>query len=618
MGLVKRGTQLFERIRTSLAAASERVSTPLSRHAAPVAAALWRAFHQVQRFLSHRTTQRVLHILSILLVLGTFGAYMTAWFEFNLPMLSNPDLQSDDARTSLFPFHRYASDPALQQDPIADEMLALVPVGVRFLYRILVPFTDVFVAPKIVQGLAFAMVLWAGVVLWRARRGGLAAGALLVFFVLHDWFAIERIAGGLPRAFGFPCFALWLAGVLAHKRWARFTAPVLSALTYPSVMLMILAAEGLYSVRDLGRLKITIVWRRLRRYALILATCVLAALPAAMGSDDRGPVHTLEQAQLEPAFGRSGRLWILPFAEPTKVFLEAYIDQLLPHGESPLPGVARAYGNNPEVWATTFFAGLLIVGLLRLSPSPRAAVAFTAGAVILYLLSRVLAFALYSPERFYSYGMRMAAIVLLVAVPARLFPAMRARPRAIVNNLIGAALLMLVWSTTGNGQKHPSGMFLNANNDRALHEFVKTLPKDVRIASHPLDGDGIPYFSARATTGTFETLQPWFVDSWRRQKDRCHDTLRALYATRRQDVLDYAARRGVTHILINQQRYRSNFVAKSASFQPFTSFAKHLLSNKKRQDLVLSKVPSSAVVFDEDKWQLVDVSRLRQAWGATN
>lgn len=615
MGFVKRAVQIIESIRTGLTAASQRVSTPLARYASPAIAVLARIFQHVQRFLCRRTTQRVLHIVSIVLVLSVFGAYLADWLEFNEPMLSNPDLQSDDARTIIFPFHRYDSDPALEQDPIADEMLALVPIGVRLLYRVLVPFTDVFIAPKIVQGLAFALVLFAGAVLWRARRGGLAAGILLVFFVYHDWFAIERISGGLPRAFGFPCFALWLAGVLSHKRWARFLAPVLSALTYPSVMLMILAAEGLYSVRDLGRVRPRVVWRRLRRYMLILGTCVLAVLPAAMGSDDRGPVHTLEQAQLEPAFGRAGRLWILPFAEPTKVFLEAYIDQLLPHGESPLPRVARAYGNNPEVWATTFFAGLLIIGLLRLSPSPQAAVAFTAGAVILYLLSRVLAFALYSPERFYSYGMRMAAIVLLVAVPARLFPALRSRPRAIVNNLIGAALLMLVWSTTGNGQKHPSGMFLNANHDRALHEFVKTLPKDVRIATHPMDGDGIPYFSARATMGTFETLQPWFVDSWHRQKDRCYDTLKALYATRRQAVLDYAARRGVTHILINQHRYRSNFVAKSASFQPFSNFAKHLLSNKRRQDLVLTKVPSSAIVFDQDKWQLVDVARLRKAWG---
>src|SRR5690606_11215733 len=135
------------------------------------------------------------------------------------------------------------------------------------------------------------------------------------------------------------------------------------------------------------------------------------------------------------------------------------------------------------------------------------------------------------------------------------------------NNFIAAGLILLVWFCAGHGQKGPSGMFISAARDRSLHEFVRTLPKDVRIASHPMDGDGIPYFGARATMGTFETLQPWFVDSWRRQKQRTEATLRALYATERKDVLSYAKERNVTHILLNRQRYRSNFVARSASFQ---------------------------------------------------
>ena len=119
-------------------------------------------------------------------------------------------------------------------------------------------------------------------------------------------------------------------------------------------------------------------------------------------------------------------------------------------------------------------------------------------------------------ERYYSFGMRMAAMALLIAVPARLFPALRRRPRAILTNAVATVLLMLVWTSTGHGQKAPSGMFVNANDERPLHDFVRTLPKNARIASHPMDGDGIPYFGARATMGTFETLQPWFVDSWHR------------------------------------------------------------------------------------------------------
>jgi hypothetical protein len=614
MGQGARVTQILGRLKSTILAALLPWISRVGRVLAPVWTPVARLGGRVKALFQLRLTQRILHIVSIVLVLASLGAYGAAWLEFNQPMLTNPDLQSDDARTILIPFHRYDSDPSLADDPISNEMLDLVPLGVRLLYRVLVPFTDVFVAPKIVQALAFLLVLVAGGVLWRSRRAGLGAGVLLVFFVFHDWFAVERISGGLPRAFGFPCFALWLAGVLAHNRSARVSAPVISALSYPTVMLLLLAAEGLYAVRGLGSDSGRVIWRRLRRYVVVCGACLLAALPAAVGSADGGPVHTLEQAELEPAFGKSGRLWILPFAEPSKVFLEAYIDQLLPRGESPVPSIRNAYGSNAEVWATTIVACLILVGLLRLGPSPSVAVAFTAGAVILYLLSRVLAFSLYSPERYYSYGMRMAAMALLIAVPARLFPALRRRPRAILTNVVATLLLILVWTSTGNGQKAPSGMFVNANDERPLHDFVRTLPKNARFASHPMDGDGIPYFGARATMGTFETLQPWFVDSWHRQKERCNATLRAMYATDRSELLAYAKRHGVTHFLVNQQRYRSNFAAKSASFQPFTAYARTLVSGHQRQDFVLANLPKRAIAFETSKWQVVDVGRLAQAW----
>src|SRR5690606_26367411 len=124
--------------------------------------------------------------------------------------------------TVLFPFHAYGSAGTLGDDPIAEEMLSAVPWGVRLLYFVFVPLFDVYVAAKLVQLVAFGILVWAAVVLARARRAGLAAAALLLFFFFHTTFAVDRIAGGLPRAFGFPCFALWLAGVLAQNSRVRF------------------------------------------------------------------------------------------------------------------------------------------------------------------------------------------------------------------------------------------------------------------------------------------------------------------------------------------------------------------------------------------------------------
>src|SRR5690606_30821765 len=158
------------------------------------------------------------------------------------------------------------------------------------------------------------------------------------------------------------------------------------------------------------------------------------------------------------------------------------------------------------------------------------------------------------------------------------------------------------------------GMTIDRKRDRPLYEHIASLPTSVRFATHPLDGDGIPLFSARATMGGFETLQPWFVDAWQRQKQRCEDTLTALYATDRSTVLDYAKKHGVTHFLINTHRYGKGFRKHAGSFEPFTTFARDLLKGVKRNELVFAQLPASAIEFRYQRWRVVSVQALEQAW----
>lgn len=536
--------------------------------------------------------------------------YLIIWVVDNSPLLFDPALQNSDARTSIFPFHRYANPPQLTDDPIADEMLALVPIGVRFLYRITVPFTDVFIAPKIIQGFALAILLWAAWVLARSKRAGIAAAVLVTFLVLHDWFAIYRVAGGLPRAFAFPLFALWLAGALTEKPWTRRIATVLAALTYPSAMNMLLAAEGLYTLRGAGKNAFRVLPRRLLKYGALVGVCVLCALPAVVGGDDRGPIHTLEQAKLEPAFGKSGRLWILPFEKPTDALGDAFIDSMRPRGTAlvaPLQNVAKI---DADIAALAAVALVLSLCLLRVAPAPWIALCVTAGSVILYGLSRAFAFRLYSPERYYSYGMRMAAIALFAVVLSQSFYWLRGSRRATARNLLVLGFVLGVWGVLGSGIVRDNGMTISQRYDAPLYEFIARLPQSIRIASHPMDGDGIPYYSARRTMGAFETLQPWFTKSWAAQKARAEETLTAFYTSEPETLFAYAEKHGVTHLLVNKQRYGKDYVKKSGSFDPFTGYAKKLLAGSDQEDLLLASVPKRAIVFSFRHWQLVDVARL--------
>lgn len=586
-----------------------------SRPLAPPASTARGAFARFSDALGAAQRAEIVTWLSRILLFVLVGSFVASFLEANYGMLTDPDLQNDDARTVLIAFHRYGEAKALAQDPIADEMLSLVPWGARALYLMFVPLVDVYLASKLVQAVAFGILLWAVVVLGRAKRAGLGPALLLLFLMLHTPFAVDRIAGGLPRAFGFPCFALWLSGVLSGRRSPRFAAPIILALTYPSVMNMILAAEGLLAVRGIGRTSAGVLLGRLRRYVFLVAACVVCVLPAAVGGEERGPIHTLEQAEKEPAFSRSGRLWILPFAKPIDAMSEAFMDPVTPRGTPVFPELTLVK-KDPEIVAALLLCLFLCLPLLRLGSAAHVGAAFFVGTTVIYALSRLFAFSLYSPERYYSFGMRMACIGLFVASCAHLWFWITPRYRAALRNVSAAALIGMVWMLTGSGLEKNTGMTVSRSQERPLYDYIRTMPKDVRFATHILDGDGIPFWGARATTGSFETLQPWFTLSWARQKARAEATLRALYATEESQVLAFADEYRVTHFLVNEGRYGNSVKSKSGSFQPFTTYARDLLNGVKARDVVLGKVPKEAVEYASGRFSIVSVKKLRAAWSA--
>jgi hypothetical protein len=550
------------------------------------------------------------HWSAVIVLWGAFLVYFVSWVHGNAGLLFDPLLQNDDARTGVFPFHRWGPEHALVNDPIANDMLAFVPPFVRLLYRVFVPLTNLFVAVKLVQGVAIAILLAAGWVLLRSRRGGLAVALLLVFMVLHSWFPVNRIAGGFPRSFAFPCFALWIAGAIAGSERARAASVILGAATYPSALSLLFAAEGLFIFRDGFR---KVVLGRLKRYVVLLVAAFLVALPA-MPSKSAGHLTNLEQAEKEPAFGRAGRLPQLPFPEPTVELSNYLVEPFRDPGAAQPKTYAARYRSYGYAGPVLLIVGLMLLGFTRLTARPHAALAFFAGTTIIYALASAVAFQLYSPERYSHYGMTATSIALVVSAIGLVAVRVRRPRRAAIRGLAVAAFIPLFCLLAGNGILVKNGMTIDGRQHADLFAFVRTLPVDVRIASHPYDGDDVPLWTGRAMMGGYETLQPWLYEPWQREKARAEDTLRAMYATDRETLLSYCAKNGVTHLLVRRDRYGTDFVRRASVFEPIGSFVEKLLAKVPREKLLLADPPADAVVWSGGGFQVIEVKRLQAAW----
>jgi len=535
------------------------------------------------------------HRLSVLLLWFFFLAYLGYWARMHWGWLFDTLLQNDDARIWLYPFHRYTLGSPLAADPVALEKLALVPSGLRLLYRCLVPWTGVFAAAKIIQGLCLGIIGYAGWALGRSRRGGLAAGILFVFLMLNTTFIVNRMAGGLARGFAFPLLALWVAGAFSRRERLRWVALMLSALAYPTALVLLLGCETLTVLWDNARKTGKTARLRLLRAGLLVGVSMAMIIPYTLGTRELGRPFTLQDAMREPAFYAGGRMPELPF-----------------------PGIAQAREKLAAYPIyVTLPAALTALGVFLLLARfvlPVEFLACLAAACGLYSLSRFFAFRLFLPERFFEYAGPVLCLMLGLGLLRLLGARLKGAKKAVLRNLSVCGFIAASFFLFPKSIRPENGMTIEGRSHARLYAFMRSLPSDVIVACHPDDGNDLPFWAGRSTLVNRENLLPFAVEFWDFQKTRAQDTLSALYSVRRGAALAFSEKYRVTHFLLNEGRYGAGFKEAASLFEPFGSYVRGIVAPLKRADLALANVPAQAVVFRDAPFLVVDVKRLRDSW----
>ncbi|MHC4427197.1 MAG: hypothetical protein ACYS0D_01145 [Planctomycetota bacterium] len=562
------------------------------------------------------------HWLACSILWAAFGAYLITWIAAHWGWLFDPMLQNDDARTTLFPFHRYGLEHTLRDDPVTQDMVGLIPPSQWLIYRCLTPVFGLYAASKVMQLVCLAIIGVAGVLLVRARRGGLAAGLILVFLFLHTPGVVNRIGGGHPRGFAFPLIALWTAGAIARRPRARFGSALAGAVLYPPVMLLLLGAEGVLSLRAAAATPRAVTAARLRRYAVLAGVCVLVAGVQVAAGAGHGRIHTLAEARQDPIFQSSPRD-ILPFRDPDALTARFLAHPFHANGEGPVPALLDWWAGLGTTGPLAILAILLALRYLRFAPPAPAALALLCAAIAAYGAARLLAFRLYNPERYLSFGMTAATLCLAVTVLGGLWARHGDRTgRAVRRNLAAAGAIVCLWIVAGDGMiRRPelardrvvfhNGTNLDGRREADLYRFIREMPADARIAMHPLDGAGITYWTGRATTEHFETLQPWQVESWQRLRARTTETIRALYATDETTFLDYCDRFGITHVLVHVGRYGDDFAKRAGLFAPFDHVAAKAVAGVDRDRLIIPRLADHSTIYFQAPWLILEVEHIR-------
>lgn len=545
-----------------------------------------------------------------------FTAYIVWWIIGNHAMLFDPALQNNDVRTHVYVFHKYSNNEAIAKDPVAVEIIKMVTPGIRGLYSILVPLVNLQSATKIVQGICFIIILLPFFLVFNRQKNNFVVALLLIFFTFHTQFLMMMTVGGFQRNFAVPTIVVWIVGSYIESRPTRYIAILIGALTYPPALALLMASEFLFIFINLNckgkkTLK-TRIKKEMKIYFALFFLCLMVLAPYMIMKRDAGPIYSFDEAQKESAFGPNGRIKALPFPNPVLKMINYFTEPLRPSGNTLISSYSALKPKFFRDLNLTFVtAGLLVLIMIilifkRFIPLPKVAICLILASVCMYVLSRFFAFKLYWPRRYYEFGLPLA----FISAVAELFPNLKIKLFSLSTYWASCILIACVLIFLGDGIKPKLGVDLDGRKNAKLFEFFRNTPSNTRIACHPYDGDDVPFWSGRPTTGGFETLQPWFVESWRRQKALTKEVLSALYATDINAVISFCHREGITHLLLNTDRYGPNFRSNALIFEPFGIFMENLLASVDNGDLVLNKAIENCVTFRDGPFVVVKVQSL--------
>jgi hypothetical protein len=520
------------------------------------------------------------------LALSLFVLYAVLFVEGIAPYWFNPRWTTDDGVQQLFPFYSVLEPEIFRGDLIHEVMqgyLAPLHFGIGALITLATK-------DPIMTGhylFLLQLVLALGFLFATVRlAAGFAPACLSTLWLLHNRPSIQRMTGGLPRGWAVVLVPAFFY-LLMSKRYRGVLALIFfGCLLNPPVTFLIAAAYGLFlSLRCLSSKTRSQFTRPFLELCLCTPIFIATTLFVTHRPDYVGSVATLEEASTMPEFSRrGGRFSFLPFMPWQK--------------ELPMYGLRAFTGKNTypsEFWQqnTGYFvlgslALLLLIGLWRKrSIIPLEFLSFGAAALIVYFLSRPLAFRLYVPDRHIHIPVALFFIAAFTvgiwrAFHLRKLPSEFTELSSRLKNsglaLVGfCALGFVIYSNCGLNLAGD----LNFNYpDTKRGYYSKWLKENTDplalIAGQPTLVDPVPLFAKRKVYASSETWHPFYTEYNREMKRRIAISLRAHYAKDLNELLELLTPEGVDYFVFERKAFYPHNLSKASYLLPFSAMVKEL------------------------------------------
>jgi len=503
----------------------------------------------------------------------------------------------DDARQHVYWTARF-KDPELFREDLLTEFIsstAIAPLGYKAVYRLGVEILDPLPLSQFLTLVLLIVSLMGLEALLRGleieKEGRAFSLFLFLFYSLYD------SSGGLPRGFAFPSLIWFLAFYVREAPVGQALVIFSQSLLYPPILLNTMAMGALGAFRSLareGRLRERVGRIVPVAVACLLSTSILLFVYAGAHSELLGSQVSVEEARSMPEFHEDGR---------SKFFRDNILEYLL-LGRSGI-GATRFVG------FLIILAGMVLVagsGVLRI---PKTALELTWTSIALFSIAHLLLFRLHLPSRYTMYTLPLAFLITIGATTPPFLRALKERCQGPLSKLQSIPRPMkwaLVASTLALYSLVQGHLIVTRDTqvatvdklEREMLAFLETLPKSALVAGHPMDMNDVPLLAKRKVLANQELSLPYHTGYYSKVKERLLDLFRAYYASSWEEVEAFVTKYGITALVVNKEHFANNPSDTRVYFEPFDSFVKELMGDRK--NFVLSSPPRERICFENGRY----------------
>ncbi|MBN8550008.1 MAG: hypothetical protein J0M12_11890 [Deltaproteobacteria bacterium] len=483
----------------------------------------------------------------------------------------NPHWSTDDALQQVFPFHSVHHPEIFKGDYVTEVMLGyLAPLHYALGYAITWICGDALMTAHYMM--LIQVILSAGFLFLAVKKvAGSAPAFFAILWFFHTRHVIQRMTGGLPRGWAPVIFTGFLYFLVAGKHRALLALILAGCLLNPPAVFLVGVTYGCYLLIQLMRAESRAEYLpHFRRLLLCAPVFAVVTLYVTHRPESVGHLATYAEASSMPEFSRNGgRFSYLPFV-PAATEMRSYAERTF-FGKFNKPSAFWREYTLPIVIGLTLLVAA--IGVFRKRSSiPLVAWCFLGCSILVYLLARWLAFALYVPDRHINIPF---AIFWIFALTVGTWNALQLTSRSSLRrswlSALGLGLIAFIVYSGSELNLSSNANFNWKDTKRGGWTLwvKKNTPETALIAGFPTFIDPVQLFGMRKGYATIETWHPFYSAYNEEMKRRLAISLRAHYARDLESLASILAAEKVDYFIFERQRFYPERLRRTLYFKTF-------------------------------------------------